>query len=76
MKNFMNLEKNTLYLTEVLQIKYIEKFSVSIVKVHSWDENQLYILLCFQNMLKNYSQKSSYERLKSQLFFFLFDNIC
>ena len=37
----MNLEKNTLYLTEVLQIKYIEKFSVSIVKVHSWDENQL-----------------------------------
>ena len=66
----MNLEKNTLYLTEVLQIKYTEKFSVSIVKVHSCDENQLYILLCFQNMLKNYSQKSSYERLKSQLFFF------
>ena len=45
MKNFINLEKDTSSRVEVLQIKYIEKVSVSMVKVHCLDENQLYIVV-------------------------------
>ena len=46
MKNFRNLEKDTSSRMAVLQIKYIEKLSVSMVKV------SFILLLCFQNMLQ------------------------
>ena len=40
MKNFINLEKDT-----EIQIKYIEKLSVSMVKVNCHNENKQYIVV-------------------------------
>ena len=38
MKTLINLEKDTSSLMEVLQIKYIEKISVSMVKVNYYNK--------------------------------------
>ena len=40
MKNLINLEKDTLSRMEVLQVKYIEKITVSMVKVNCYNEKK------------------------------------
>ena len=53
MKNFINQEKDISSRMEVLQIKHIEKISVSMVKVNCFNEKNIYIVV----MLSKYVGK-------------------